>query len=427
MCRPPTLFSALVKEAAVTGDCFDEAEEALRKFTKSIKPASATFDPDQWLPSELIEDIISLLDAPALRIAAVCSRDWKRRCSADAPWLALCITRWQLPPGTHVSCAAPARLLYALARPAPTMRKGLRGGTQLRVGASGNLVTLAFGGALGVGDRSCVADAPFFGDQACPTPPLQRAPLDGSFSRRIFGEALSGQPSPLAVARSLPSPLTLARSLMNGGKKIVKRTPPRCVAVPRCVQEETFPFSGTVLKAAPSLVAYFELRIAQTGAPREVTERNAAAPPCVAIGCCRAGFDASRLMPGWDAESWGYHGDDGGRFHGDGTSIARGEPFGRGDVVGCGVDRAAGEVFFTRNGLLLGGIALEAHEADGPLYPCVGLDHNDSIEVNFGAEPFAYDLSSRDARKALNAALLRQCAPLARGSVAIACCRPYAG
>ena len=400
MCRPPTLFSALVKEAAVTGDCFDEAEEALRKFTKSIKPASATFDPDQWLPSELIEDIISLLDAPALRIAAVCSRDWKRRCSADAPWLALCITRWQLPPGTHVSCAAPARLLYALARPAPTMRKGLRGGTQLRVGASGNLVTLAFGGALGVGDRSCVADAPFFGDQACPTPPLQRAPLDGSFSRRIFGEALSGQPSPLAVARSLPSPLTLARSLMNGGKKIVKRTPPRCVAVPRCVQEETFPFSGTVLKAAPSLVAYFELRIAQTGAPREVTERNAAAPPCVAIGCCRAGFDASRLMPGWDAESWGYHGDDGGRFHGDGAATERGPPFGRGDVVGCGVDRSRGELFFTRNGKYLGGTRLSADHLREPLYPCVGLDHGDEIQVNFGAEPFAFDLDAFEARSA---------------------------
>ena len=195
------------------------------------------------------------------------------------------------------------------------MRKGLRAGTQLRVGESkSGLVTLAFGGALGVGDRSCVADAPFFGDQAITTTPQQRAPADGSFSRRIFGPALTGA--------STQSPLAVARSLMNRHSSKASKTLPKCVATPRAVQEETFPFSGTAIRVAPSLIAYFELRVALSGAPREVEERAMAAPPCVAIGCARAGFDAGRLMPGWDAESWGYHGDDGGRFHGDGAAVA---------------------------------------------------------------------------------------------------------
>ena len=137
-----------------------------------------------------------------------------------------------------------------------------------------------------------------------------------------------------------------------------------------------------------------------------------AAPPCVAIGCARAGFDAGRLMPGWDSESWGYHGDDGGRFHGDGAAVARGETFGRGDVVGCGVDRASGAVFFTKNGAFLGATPLKEAHLLQPLYPTVGLDHGDAVHVNFGAEPFAYDLAAHgdtDAgRAALRAALARQ-------------------
>ena len=47
------------------------------------------------------------------------------------------------------------------------------------------LVMPAFGGVDGVGDRSCVADAAFWGGNN--ETPQQRAVADGSFSRRIFG------------------------------------------------------------------------------------------------------------------------------------------------------------------------------------------------------------------------------------------------
>ena len=151
-----------------------------------------------------------------------------------------------------------------------------------------------------------------------------------------------------------------------------------------------------------------------TGAPARAPARAAAAPPCVAVGAATARFDASRLMPGWDEHSWGYHGDDGGRFHGEGAATARDPPFGRGDVAGCGIDRGRGEVFFTRNGAFLGAAPLSADDLASPIYPTVGLDHADPVHVNFGSEPFAYDLASHEDRAALRAALDRQCPGLAR-------------
>ena len=96
-------------------------------------------------------------------------------------------------------------------------------------------------------------------------------------------------------------------------------------------------------------------------------------------------------------------------------------------MVGCGVDRGRREVFFTRNGVSVGGIPLQQKDLDEPLYPCVGLDHGDAVEVNFGAEPFAYDVRSRDGGKEMSRALAKQCAPLAGGSVNTGCfCRPRA-
>ena len=75
----------------------------------------------------------------------------------------------------------------------------------------------------------------------------------------------------------------------------------------------------------------------------------------------------------------------------------------------------------------VGGIPLQQKDLDEPLYPCVGLDHGDAVEVNFGAEPFAYDVRSRDGGKDLSRALAKQCAPLAGGSVQTGCfCRPRA-
>lgn len=62
--------------------------------------------------------------------------------------------------------------------------------------------------------------------------------------------------------------------------------------------------------------------------------------------------------------SWGYHGDDGKKFHrefqtilyeeDDGRGIPYGPTYGKGDVIGCCVDFTQKNAFFTKNGQHLG-------------------------------------------------------------------------
>ena len=71
------------------------------------------------------------------------------------------------------------------------------------------------------------------------------------------------------------------------------------------------------------------------------------------------------------------------------------------------LNRGAREVFFTRNGAYLGGLALSRRDLADALYPAVGLDHADAVHANFGAEPFAYDLGAHEASHLCRAALSR--------------------
>ena len=58
-------------------------------------------------------------------------------------------------------------------------------------------------------------------------------------------------------------------------------------------------------------------------------------------------------MPGWETESWGYHGDDGKLYE---KSI--GKPYGPGfttnSVIGCGINFRTNTTFFTKDGNPLG-------------------------------------------------------------------------
>ena len=126
---------------------------------------------------------------------------------------------------------------------------------------------------------------------------------------------------------------------------------------------------------------------------------------CVAIGLSTRYFSPADKMPGWDSESFGYHGDDGGVYHGRGDMLRRyGPSYGPGDTVGCGLDYASRRIFFVKNGDFLGyafgdgcddvggGGGLSRRIIDHGLYPTVGVDTECPISVNFGERPFIFDL-----------------------------------
>jgi hypothetical protein len=119
------------------------------------------------------------------------------------------------------------------------------------------------------------------------------------------------------------------------------------------------------------LIGYFEMTIINQG------ERA-----CMAIGLSNTDFKSTR-HPGWEPGSYGYHGDDGRKFH----NNSRGEPyavkFGAvDDVIGCGLNFAMREIFFTKNGKYLGTAFTDPSHS---YYPTVGLHSTgEEVRINFG-------------------------------------------
>eukprot|EP00002_Diphylleia_rotans_P000519 TRINITY_DN10279_c0_g1_i1.p1 TRINITY_DN10279_c0_g1~~TRINITY_DN10279_c0_g1_i1.p1 ORF type:complete len:412 (-),score=72.90 TRINITY_DN10279_c0_g1_i1:148-1383(-) len=126
------------------------------------------------------------------------------------------------------------------------------------------------------------------------------------------------------------------------------------------------------------MAPYYEIRVISGGSRS-----------CIGIGLADKGFNITR-QPGWDPNSYGYHGDDGKKF----TGTGRGEPYGptysTGDIIGCGFIYRKRQIFFTKNGRFLG-VAFE--NVEGELYPSVGLhSENEAVEINLGQKAFRFDI-----------------------------------
>ncbi|KAJ1907976.1 hypothetical protein LPJ81_000405 [Coemansia sp. IMI 209127] len=129
-------------------------------------------------------------------------------------------------------------------------------------------------------------------------------------------------------------------------------------------------------------VYYFEVQIKSRGQSGYI-----------GIGLSRAGLSVHRL-PGWDIGSWGYHGDDGHVFGGDGRGTGYGPRFTTGDTVGCGVDFVRQRIFFTRNGFFLG-YAFGVIDTSQDLFPCIGMrTPGEHVMTNFGRKPFEFDIDN---------------------------------
>lgn len=177
------------------------------------------------------------------------------------------------------------------------------------------------------------------------------------------------------------------------------------------------PYCGLVATRAgqvslqPRLCSYFEVTLA----PPSHQQAAPVVGTCVAIGVGTARFPLLGRMPGWDAQSFGWHSDDGKRFHTSGVGQPFGPAYGVGDTVGCGVDFSEtlprtfgcppqlgrGSVFFTLNGELVG-YAFRGVDVSEPLWPLVGVDTPHPVSLNFGAHasvlPFQFDISEFERR-----------------------------
>ncbi|KAL6705909.1 hypothetical protein ACN47E_006188 [Coniothyrium glycines] len=97
-------------------------------------------------------------------------------------------------------------------------------------------------------------------------------------------------------------------------------------------------------------------------------------------------------IPGWEPDSYAYHGDDGQVFSNTTSGKAYGPKFGTLDVIGCGLNFRTNTAFFTKNGHMLG-IAFRDLKPNMTWYPTVGMKKpGETVRVNFGQEPFAFDI-----------------------------------
>ncbi|KAI1002915.1 hypothetical protein K3495_g5288 [Podosphaera aphanis] len=111
----------------------------------------------------------------------------------------------------------------------------------------------------------------------------------------------------------------------------------------------------------------------------------------IGIGFSSKKVPLSRL-PGWEPESWAYHGDDGHSYCSQPSGKIYGPSFSANDVIGCGVIFRTNSAFFTKNGDHLG---TAFRDVKGKLYPSVGMKKaGEHITVNFGQRPFIFDINS---------------------------------
>lgn len=107
------------------------------------------------------------------------------------------------------------------------------------------------------------------------------------------------------------------------------------------------------------------------------------------IGLTATSFKMNRL-PGWDKQSYGYHGDDGNSFCSSGNGQPYGPTFTTGDIIGCGVNLVDNTCFYTKNGHHLG---IAFRDLPPKLFPTVGLQTpGEIVDANFGQKPFEFDI-----------------------------------
>jgi hypothetical protein len=145
-------------------------------------------------------------------------------------------------------------------------------------------------------------------------------------------------------------------------------------------------------------IYYYEVSIVSRGAQGYLVFITIIDSRFIGLGFCRASVTLDRL-PGWEPDSWGYHGDDGHSFCCQGVGKTYGPTFTTGDIVGCCINFRKGIAFYTKNGVELDTAFRDltfdtvGKTGKGDFYPSVGLrTPGEHVRVNFGQKPFVFDI-----------------------------------
>ncbi|KAF0356169.1 SPRY-domain-containing protein [Gigaspora margarita] len=110
----------------------------------------------------------------------------------------------------------------------------------------------------------------------------------------------------------------------------------------------------------------------------------------IGIGLSKPGTPLDR-MPGWGTGTIGYHGDNGRLYYERERGVNFGPLYTTGETVGCGINFFDNEIFFTKNGILLGKMVL--FKLEKKIYPTCGMaSPNECVFVNFGTDPFIFPI-----------------------------------
>ncbi|GER37827.1 SPla/RYanodine receptor (SPRY) domain-containing protein [Striga asiatica] len=174
-------------------------------------------------------------------------------------------------------------------------------------------------------------------------------------------------------------------------------------------------------RAAPSkqLLYYFEIYVKNAGAKGQISigfttagfklrrqpgqaHQNKLCRQCIfaRFNCyywILMSFLYASISGSWEANSYGYHGDDGLLYRGHGKGETFGPTYTTGDTVGGGINYATQEFFFTKNGAIVGSVF---KDVKGPLFPTVAVhSQNEEVTVNFGKDPFVFDIKAYEAEQ----------------------------
>ncbi|KAK2978549.1 hypothetical protein RJ640_009508 [Escallonia rubra] len=121
----------------------------------------------------------------------------------------------------------------------------------------------------------------------------------------------------------------------------------------------------------------------------------------------RAKFIGEQLLyvPCWEANSYGYHGDDGLLYRGHGKGEEFGPTFTAGDTVGGGINYASQEFFFTKNGAVVGTVY---KDVKGRLFPTISV-HSQNEEFKLAKDDALVDFEIDEDLSAARWSFLKRC------------------